>query len=121
MTQTVTQAAPEQPRERTREEIPEHFTWKLSDIYPNWEAWEAALKEFEAKLAGYLSKLTQDEIFDRNRAERYLLLARDIPGYNVQLTLKPAGTGPGGGIEGPNGTMLNASNAVATPTPGARK
>ncbi|MEO6580117.1 MAG: ShlB/FhaC/HecB family hemolysin secretion/activation protein [Sphingomicrobium sp.] len=49
----------------------------------------------EAKLAGYLSKLTQDEIFDRNRAERYLLLARDIPGYNVQLTLKPAGTAPG--------------------------
>lgn len=49
----------------------------------------------ESKLAGYLSKLTQDEIFDRNRAERYLLLARDLPGYNVQLTLKPAGTGPG--------------------------
>ena len=49
----------------------------------------------EAKLAGYLSKLTEDEIFDRNRAERYLLLARDIPGYNVQLVLKPAGTGPG--------------------------
>lgn len=49
----------------------------------------------EAKLAGYLSKLTKDEIFDRNRAERYLLLARDLPGYNVQLTLKPAGTGPG--------------------------
>lgn len=49
----------------------------------------------EAKLAAYLSKLTEDEIFDRNRAERYLLLARDLPGYNVQLTLKPAGTGPG--------------------------
>ena len=49
----------------------------------------------EAKLAGYLSKLTQDEIFDRNRAERYLLLARDLPGYNVQLVLKPAGTAPG--------------------------
>lgn len=49
----------------------------------------------EAKLAGYLEKLTEDEIFDRNRAERYLLLARDLPGYNVQLTLKPAGTGPG--------------------------
>ena len=49
----------------------------------------------EAKLAGYLSKLTQDAIFDRNRAERYMLLARDIPGYNVQLTLRPAGTGPG--------------------------
>ncbi|HMI41496.1 MAG TPA: ShlB/FhaC/HecB family hemolysin secretion/activation protein [Sphingomicrobium sp.] len=49
----------------------------------------------EAKIAGYLSKLTEDEIFDRFRAERYLLLARDLPGYNVQLTLKPAGTGPG--------------------------
>jgi hemolysin activation/secretion protein len=49
----------------------------------------------EAKLAAYLNKLTEDEYFDRNRAERYLLLARDIPGYNVQLTLKPAGTGPG--------------------------
>ena len=49
----------------------------------------------EAKLAAYLNKLTEDEYFDRNKAERYLLLARDIPGYNVQLTLKPAGTGPG--------------------------
>ena len=49
----------------------------------------------EAKLAGYLGKLTEDEIFDRHRAERYLLLARDLPGYNVQLVLKPAGTGPG--------------------------
>jgi hemolysin activation/secretion protein len=49
----------------------------------------------EAKLAGYLAKLTEDEIFDRYRAERYLLLARDLPGYNVQLVLKPAGTGPG--------------------------
>ena len=49
----------------------------------------------EAKLAGYLEKLTEDDIFDRNRAERYLLLARDLPGYNVQLTLRPAGTVPG--------------------------
>ena len=49
----------------------------------------------EAKLAGYLSRLTEDEIFNRYTAERYLLLARDLPGYNVQLTLKPAGTGPG--------------------------
>jgi hemolysin activation/secretion protein len=49
----------------------------------------------EAKLASYLGKLTEDEYFDRNKAERYLLLARDLPGYNVQLTLKPAGTGPG--------------------------
>lgn len=49
----------------------------------------------EAKLQQYLGKLTGDEVFNQRRAERYLLLARDLPGYNVQLTLKPAGTGPG--------------------------
>lgn len=43
----------------------------------------------------YLGQLTKDEIFDRNRAERYLLLARDLPGYDVRLTLRPAGTGLG--------------------------
>lgn len=49
----------------------------------------------ERKLEQYLGRLSEDEIFDRNRAERYLLLARDLPGYDVQLTLKPAGTEPG--------------------------
>lgn len=49
----------------------------------------------ERKLMAYLGRLTQDDIFDRDRAERYLLLARDLPGYNVQLTLRPAGTAPG--------------------------
>lgn len=49
----------------------------------------------ESKLQAYLGHLAGDEIFDRNKAERYLLLARDLPGYNVQLTLKPAGTAPG--------------------------
>lgn len=49
----------------------------------------------ERKLEQYLGALTKDEVFNINRAERYLLLARDLPGYNVQLTLRPAGTGPG--------------------------
>lgn len=49
----------------------------------------------ERKLTAYLGRLTRDDIFDRNKAERYLLLARDLPGYNVQLTLRPAGTAPG--------------------------
>ena len=49
----------------------------------------------ERKLRAYLDHLTQDEVFDRARAERYLLLARDLPGYNIQLTLRPAGTAPG--------------------------
>ncbi|WP_225206648.1 ShlB/FhaC/HecB family hemolysin secretion/activation protein [Novosphingobium huizhouense] len=49
----------------------------------------------ERKLQEYLGQLTRNEIFDRNKAERYLLLARDLPGYNVQLTLRPAGSAPG--------------------------
>src|SRR4029453_9120749 len=53
MTNATTEAAAEPPRARTREEIPEYFTWKLSDIYPDWNAWEAGLKEFDTKLAGY--------------------------------------------------------------------
>jgi oligoendopeptidase F len=52
MSQTMAKA-PEQPKERTREEIPERFTWKLADIYPDWGAWESALVAFDARLAGY--------------------------------------------------------------------
>ena len=44
---------PIDPRERTRENIPEAFTWNLSDIYPSWSAWEAGLSEFERMLSGY--------------------------------------------------------------------
>ena len=49
----------------------------------------------ESVIAGYLNRLTQDEVFNRFAAERYLLLASDIPGYLVRLTLRPAGTSPG--------------------------
>lgn len=53
----------------------------------------------ESKLVDYLGQLTEDEIFNRNRAERYLLLARDLPGYDVQLTLKPV-PGEAGALAG---------------------
>ena len=49
----------------------------------------------ESVMAGYLNRLTEDEVFNRYAAERYLLLASDIPGYLVRLTLRPAGTEPG--------------------------
>lgn len=49
----------------------------------------------EKKIASYLQRLTQDEVFNRYRAERYLLLARDIPGYSVRLALRSAGGAPG--------------------------
>lgn len=43
----------------------------------------------------YLSKLTEQAVFNRFEAERWLLLSRDVPGYDVRLILKPAGTGAG--------------------------
>lgn len=45
----------------------------------------------EKKLQQYLGRLSESDIFDRNEAERYLLLARDLPGYDVNLKLVPAG------------------------------
>jgi hemolysin activation/secretion protein len=49
----------------------------------------------ESVIAGYLERLTEQPVFNRFEAERYLLLASDIPGYLVRLTLRPAGTAPG--------------------------
>ncbi|PZU10870.1 ShlB/FhaC/HecB family hemolysin secretion/activation protein [Sphingomonas sp.] len=49
----------------------------------------------EKLLAAYLDKLTAQPLFNEKEAERYLLLARDLPGYDVRLTLRPAGTAPG--------------------------
>ena len=49
----------------------------------------------ERTIAGYLNRLTGQPVFNRFEAERYLLLASDIPGYQVRLTLRPAGTVPG--------------------------
>lgn len=49
----------------------------------------------EAIIAGYLNQLTKQPVFNKIEAERYLLLASDLPGYTVRLTLRPAGTAPG--------------------------
>lgn len=46
----------------------------------------------ERLIASYLERLTQQEVFNRYDAERYLLLAGDLPGYNVRLALRSAGT-----------------------------
>jgi len=52
-------------------------------------------KGAEIALAAYLNQLTRRPLFNRYEAERYLLLASDLPGYTVRLTLRPAGTAPG--------------------------
>jgi len=49
----------------------------------------------ERTIAGYLGKLTEREVFNRFEAERYLLLAGDLPGYHVRLALRSAGAARG--------------------------
>src|SRR3546814_6228781 len=49
----------------------------------------------ERTIAGYLERLTEEEVFNRYDAERYLLLAGDLPGYDVRLALRSAEAGPG--------------------------
>jgi oligoendopeptidase F len=38
------------PDTRIRSEIPEQYRWDFSAIYADWEAWEAGMKEFDAKM-----------------------------------------------------------------------
>ena len=49
----------------------------------------------ERLISGYLQRLTEQEVFNKYDAERYLLLAGDLPGYNVRLSLRSAGTARG--------------------------
>ncbi|MDB5720831.1 MAG: hypothetical protein JWP15_1449 [Alphaproteobacteria bacterium] len=49
----------------------------------------------EGLIASYLGRLKDEAVFNRFDAERYLLLARDLPGYDIRLTLRSAGTAPG--------------------------
>jgi hemolysin activation/secretion protein len=64
----------------------------------------------ERIIAGYLSKIADQPVFNRYQAERYLLLASDLPGYVVRLTLRPAGTVPG---EVVGDVTVQRSNAYA--------
>ena len=49
----------------------------------------------ERSIATYLERLTEQEVFNRYEAERYLLLAGDLPGYDVRLALRSAGAARG--------------------------
>lgn len=46
-------------------------------------------------IAAHLNKLVDQPFFNSFAAERHLLLAGDLPGYDVRLILRPAGTVPG--------------------------
>ena len=54
----------------------------------------------EAVVAAYLEKLTEQPVFNTYDAERYLLLADDLPGVDVRLSLRPAVGGAPGDLLG---------------------
>jgi hemolysin activation/secretion protein len=54
----------------------------------------------EQLIAAYLGRLTSKPVFNEHDAERYLLFARDLPGYDVRLTLRPANDGVAGDVIG---------------------
>jgi hemolysin activation/secretion protein len=54
----------------------------------------------ERVVARYLEKLTTGEVFNAREAERYLLLADDLPGLDVRLSLRPAAGGSPGDLVG---------------------
>ena len=54
----------------------------------------------EQTAARYLRKLVEQDVFNTLDAERYLLLADDLPGLNVRLSLRPAVEGEPGDLVG---------------------
>jgi oligoendopeptidase F len=42
-------SAPAAKAPRARSDIPAEFRWDFSPIYPNWDAWEAGMREMETK------------------------------------------------------------------------
>ncbi|MDZ4308633.1 ShlB/FhaC/HecB family hemolysin secretion/activation protein [Allopontixanthobacter sp.] len=62
-------------------------------------------------LQKYIDKLSGQPVFNINEAERYLLLARDIPGLDVRLTLQPVAGGP----ETVLGDVVGVFNVDRTP------
>ncbi|WP_090197488.1 ShlB/FhaC/HecB family hemolysin secretion/activation protein [Erythrobacter sp. HL-111] len=54
----------------------------------------------ERVAARYLEKLAGGEVFNAKQAERYLLLADDLPGLDVRLSLRPAAGGAPGDLVG---------------------
>ncbi len=54
----------------------------------------------ERLIAGYLGRLVGQDVFNVRQAERYLLLASDVPGMEIRLALRPAPGGEPGDLIG---------------------
>ena len=65
----------------------------------------------EGLLQKYIQKLAAQPVFNINTADRYLLLARDIPGLDVRLSLRPVSAESGGRP----GEVVGEFNVIRTP------
>lgn len=65
----------------------------------------------EKLLKQYIDQLTNEPVFNIDVAERYLLLARDIPGLDVRLSLRPVTSN----TDGKPGDVIGEFNVVRTP------
>lgn len=65
----------------------------------------------EKLLKQYIDRLTNEPVFNIDVAERYLLLARDIPGLDVRLSLRPVSSA----AEGKPGDVIGEFNVVRSP------
>ena len=100
----MTASVSAKPETRNRAEIPAEFKWDFSPIYADWAAWEAGIKDMEAKmdafpaLKGTLSKgpeavVAAYKLFDeigqlQYRAYRYPQLQRDVDTRNNEIAGK---------------------------------
>ena len=79
---------------------------RMTDVQVRGDAGAA-----DGLLQQYIAKLTADPVFNIEKAERYLLLARDIPGIDVRLALRPVG----GEAGGRPGDVVGEFNVTRTP------
>jgi oligoendopeptidase F len=49
----VAAAEPPAARSRRRDDIAARYKWNLTDIFPDWEAWEAGYRQLEAGIGAY--------------------------------------------------------------------
>jgi oligoendopeptidase F len=100
----IASAATSKPSTRVRDEIPAQYRWDFTPIYANWEAWDAGMKEMEAKMdefaalkgslaQGPAAMLKAYKLYDeigmlQYRVYRYPQLQRDVDTRNQTIAGK---------------------------------
>ncbi len=100
----VATVAPAKPTTRVRDEIPAQYRWDFTPIYASWEAWDAGMKEMEARMdefaalkgslaSGPAAVLKAYKLYDvigmiQYRVYRYPQLQRDVDTRNQTIAGK---------------------------------